>query len=160
MKWLICTLIIVVVVPAASAQTKEEAKLIKKVLKEATALGVDRCTLNDGSEAWLMPNKESLGKLPVYRCTADDRFDNKSVSYTQIPDGAIKGEIVEFCKYTERTATCETVGADRPARRTADLAKYGVMEHQFEPIVCHYTSVGTLPLKSCSKPREKQPAKK
>jgi hypothetical protein len=140
-KGLLSAAIILPVVPATSAQpTKEEVRLINKVMRQASALTIDKCELNDGKKGWLRPNRDPVGDLPIYRCTAEDNFDGKSATFTQIPDGSVTKEAVEFCTFSDYYVKCESVPVDRPAGRTEDLAKFGIKERQFEPIVCNNTS--------------------
>ncbi|TFW30123.1 hypothetical protein E4O92_17470 [Massilia horti] len=146
---------LVVTLTANAEPTKAEEKRIKTIAAKAQALSVDNCELNDGKKGWIQPNKASIGNLPVYRCTADSEFDGTMAIFTQIPDGSVQKEVVEFCTLSDYYVKCEAVPADRPARRAADLARYGIKERQFEPIVCETTSIGTIPLTTCSQPRVK-----
>jgi hypothetical protein len=142
--------------PANAQMTKAEEKKVKEISAKAGALKIEKCELNDGKKGWIMPNRDPIGDLAVYRCTAEDSFGEATAIYTQIPDGSVTKEVVEFCTFSDYHTKCESVPADRPARRTGDLAKYGVTARQFEPITCESTSVGTLGMSMCSKPREKQ----
>jgi hypothetical protein len=117
---------------------------------------MQKCELNDGSQRWTFPNREPIGKLPVYRCEAQDVFGEQFATFTQMPEGSNRKELVELCTFAGMSTKCEAVPADRPARRAADLAKYGVKERQFEERRCDHPSVGTLPMTRCEPFRERQ----
>jgi hypothetical protein len=156
MKILFAAVIPLAVVLTANAQTKTEEKKIKEVATKAAALPIEKCELNDGKKDWHHPNRDPIGDLPIYRCTAGDLLAQTSATFTQIADGSVRKEEVELCTFSDFLVKCLIVPADRPARRTADLAKYGVKERLFEPIRCENTSVGTMAMSMCSKPQERR----
>jgi hypothetical protein len=158
MKSIILAAITMAVVITANAQTKAEEKKIKEVTAKAAALPIERCELNGEKKGWLKPNRDPIGNLPVYRCVAEGMIGaaTATATFTQIPDGSETTEAVELCTFSDFLVKCEVVPAERPARRTADLAKYSVKERQFEPIRCENTSVGTVAMSMCSKPQEKR----
>jgi hypothetical protein len=114
----------------AIAQTKAQEKHVQSIVAKAGALTVDNCEINDGTKGWLYPNDEPVGKLPVYRCFAHGY--RAIATFTQSAEGSGSREIVEYCTFTEVSKSCETVTANRPKHRSADLAQFGVKELQME----------------------------
>jgi len=113
---------------------------VPKITEAALALPIQSCELNGDSKGWTTPDGKPL-TLPVYRCTARDNF--ASAVFTQIPDGSreFPKEFVELCLFTNHTRSCEVVPIDRPATRTADLKKYGVVEREFNEQKCAITDM-------------------
>jgi hypothetical protein len=156
MKLLFLTAMCLAAALPVMGQTPQQEKHFKAVAAKAEALKMRKCELNDGKKGWTFPNRDPIGSLPVYRCEAQDIFGEKFATFTQVPDGSTPQEFVEFCTSAGMSTKCETVTADRPARRTADLAKHRVKERQFEARRCENTSVGTLPMTMCEPTREKR----
>jgi hypothetical protein len=156
MKRLFLPAMFLALVLPANAQTPKEEKHFKAVAAKAGALTMRKCELNDGKKGWTFPNREPIGALPVYRCEAQDVFGEKFATFTQVPDGSTQHEFVELCTSAGMSTKCETVPANRPARRTGDLAKHGVKERKFEEMRCEHTSVGTMPMTMCEPTREKR----
>jgi hypothetical protein len=142
--------------PANAAENYADKKDRDAILAMAKALPIRKCELNDGTKDWYFVVGVPVGSLPVYRCTAEGKA--ASATFTQSPDAAESKEFVELCTFSGsmKKQKCQIAPADRPARRTADLAIYGVTERQFEEFECEYTSVGTMPIEVCPPPRAKQ----
>lgn len=77
MKRLLLLAMSLAVVLASHAQTKDEDRQFKEMVKRARSLKLRNCEMNDGTKGWTLPNREPMGKLPVYRCTAEDAFGDR-----------------------------------------------------------------------------------
>jgi hypothetical protein len=135
-----------------------DGKHWKKIVAKAEALPLKKCEVNDGMKGWRYPNDEPIGSLPLYRCTHEGK--SATATFTQSPDGAEPRELVVYCMLVGRALSktkCEAVPGERPAHRTADLAKFGIKEHMMEEITCEQALGGTMPISVCNAPREKRP---
>lgn len=129
MRHMLLATVLALALPAG-AQTRAQEKHIKAIVAKAHALQLDKCEINDGTKGWLHPNDEPVGTLPLYRCFAHGY--RALATFTQSADESDAREIVEYCTFSDVSKTCETVPANRPQRRTADLAQFGATEHPID----------------------------